>query len=299
MTDIDINTVLQDISGREWVIQKLLGSGGFGKIYEVLPLENYRTCNTVAKIENLENITIVMETLVYDSIYDTNRIKDWIRLQGIDHLGLPKYYGCGCFKYYNNYYRFILLEKLRINTYRLFSKIIRISSKKELIKSITTDVLITLEYIHSYGISHGDIKPENIMLDINNRAYLIDYGIASHFMIHGKHIEYCKDQKGLRKGTVYYASLDTHNGAKVTRRGDLESLGYCMLTWTGYKLSWKRINKVSLIHASKCDFIKRLHEGKLKYNKNFKFIYLFIKEVTKLSYEERPDYKALIKVLDN
>ncbi|QRI43016.1 ankyrin repeat protein [Cheloniid poxvirus 1] len=295
--EISNNTVLQDITGKEWVIEKLLGFGGFGKVYEVSSRSDHCINNSlVAKIENLENETIVMETLVYNSMYEIDKINNWMRIHNIDHLGIPKYYGCGYFKYCRVYYRFILLEKLYLSTNKIFSRIL--CYRKELIKSITTDVLITLEYIHSYGISHGDIKPENIMLDINKRAYLIDYGIASHFMIHGKHIEYRKYQKGLRKGTVYYASLDTHNGAKVTRRGDLESLGYCMLTWMGHKLSWKRINNVSLIHASKCDFIKRLHEGKLKYNKKFKFIYLFIKEVTKLSYEERPDYKALIKVLD-
>ncbi|ARF02834.1 SWPV1-275 [Shearwaterpox virus] len=294
---LDNNTVLQDISGRKWTIKKLLGAGGFGKVYKVLPVESYYNINyAIAKIENLENITIVMETLVYDSIYDVDKINNWMELHNINHLGIPEYYGCGCLKYCNNYYRFILLEKLNINTSKLFSRRIKISRIK-LIKSITIDILTALKYIHSYGISHGDIKPENIMLDINNKAYLIDYGISYHFMIKDKHVKYLKEQKGLRKGTVYYASLDSHNGATVTRRGDLESLGYCMVKWMNRKLSWENINRSNLVHAYKCDFIKRLHEGKLSYNKKSKFIYLFINTVTKLSYDERPDYEALIKII--
>ncbi|AAR83645.1 putative serine/threonine kinase [Canarypox virus] len=295
--EISNNTVLQDITGKEWVIEKLLGFGGFGKVYEVSSRSDHCINNSlVAKIENLENETIVMETLVYNSMYEIDKINNWMRIHNIDHLGIPKYYGCGYFKYCRVYYRFILLEKLYLSTNKIFSRIL--CYNKKLIKSITVDVLTTLEYIHSYGISHGDIRPENIMVDTNNRGYIIDYGIASHFIIHGKHIEYSKNQKDLRRGTVYYAGLDSHNGAKVTRRGDLESLGYCMLKWAKRKLPWKGLHSSSLIHAAKCDFIKRLHEGKIKYSNSTRFIYLFIETVTKLSYEETPDYQALIKIFD-
>ncbi|UWX11470.1 CRPV-361 [Crowpox virus] len=228
--EISNNTVLQDITGKEWVIQKLLGFGEFGKVYEVSSRSDHYVNNSlVAKIENLEKETVVMETLVYDSMYDMDKINYWIRIHKIDHLGIPKYYRCGYFRYCKVYYRFILLEKLYLSTNKIFSKIL--SYNEKLIKSITVDVLTALEYIHSYVISHGDIRPENIMVDANNREYLIDYGIASRFITNGKHIKYIKNQKNLRRETVYYSALDSHNGAKVTRRRDLESLGYCILKW--------------------------------------------------------------------
>src|SRR6204780_1668056 len=53
----------------------------------------------------------------------------------------------------------------------------RISQERAI--RIATEVLDALEYIHANGIVHRDLKPENIMVDEDDRAKLIDFGIAS------------------------------------------------------------------------------------------------------------------------
>lgn len=44
--------------------------------------------------------------------------------------------------------------------------------------SITLDLINTIEYCHSQGWVHRDIKPDNIMLDDHNNPILLDFGLA-------------------------------------------------------------------------------------------------------------------------
>ena len=44
-----------------------------------------------------------------------------------------------------------------------------------------TQVGDALSYLHSNNILHLDVKPANILLDKDNRAILIDFGISKHY----------------------------------------------------------------------------------------------------------------------
>ena len=41
------------------------------------------------------------------------------------------------------------------------------------------DLLLAVMSVHSIGLVHGDIKPDNIMLGADETLYLIDYGSVS------------------------------------------------------------------------------------------------------------------------
>lgn len=71
-----------------------------------------------------------------------------------------------------------------------------------------------IKYVHSKGILHRDVKPDNFLIGTKKKAsrvYIIDFGLAKRYRTkQGQHIPY-RDNKNLT-GTARYASINTHLG---------------------------------------------------------------------------------------
>ena len=66
------------------------------------------------------------------------------------------------------------------------------------------DVFNALEILHKQGYIHNDIKTDNIMLDSDHNAVLVDLGFTSSFINSGNHISPSKVE--LFSGNLTYSS---------------------------------------------------------------------------------------------
>jgi serine/threonine protein kinase len=94
----------------------------------------------------------------------------------------------------------------------------------ERVARIGADVADALSHVHQHGIVHRDVKPGNVLLTLEGKALLADFGIARLVEDATRHT-----QTGLTIGTVAYLSPEQVRGEGVTTASDVYSLGLVLL----------------------------------------------------------------------
>ncbi|MEA3429771.1 MAG: protein kinase [Nanoarchaeota archaeon] len=100
---------------------------------------------------------------------------------------------------------------------------------KEQALDYALQIMSALEFAHSKGIVHADLKPANIMITDEGLVKIIDWG-ASGFK---ELLQEESDLQGALFGSPYYAAMEELRGEKIVEASDSYSLGlilYEMLT---------------------------------------------------------------------
>ncbi|MEC4991364.1 MAG: serine/threonine-protein kinase, partial [Oscillatoria sp. PMC 1068.18] len=148
-------------------VVKLLGQGAFGRTYQVEDTDYYNNPYVIKKfIAEVQGAQLDIAKKLFE--------QEAQRLYELKHPQIPKLRAY--FKQGNSLYlvqEFVEGEDL----YKEFLKYGRFNEKK--IRSLLTELLPVIEYIHDHNVLHRDIKPQNIMRDEQTKSLiLIDFGGA-------------------------------------------------------------------------------------------------------------------------
>ena len=118
---------------------------------------------------------------------------------------------------------------------------------------ILPQIAIAMDYIHSHGLVHRDIKPGNIMIGRKGEVKITDMGIARTIDATGITVS------GTILGTPEYMSPEQVRGEEVDSRSDIYSLGIVMFEMLSGGLPFKSKNVLILAHKHVNGKIPKLH----------------------------------------
>ena len=119
----------------------------------------------------------------------------------------------------------------------------------ELMKEVVSAII----YAHEKNVLHLDLKPANIMIDLNGKVKILDFGI-SH--------EGASVAKGNVMGSPLYMSPEQTEGKDIDNRSDIYSLGITFFQMLTGKTPLKG-------NSSREELFQKIREGKLPKAKEF------------------------------
>ena len=273
---------------------QLIGKGGYSSVY---------VCKKKGADSN-KNYAIKILEEIRNPAKNHLLIEYKILKHLIGGIGIPKVYSYGV----DNDSIYLVQQLLGNNLTQEMKKNKNKFSKKTFI-NIALQMISRIEFIHAFGFIHCDIKPDNFVLDLSSQddnkskdkdneknnpvVYLIDYGLAEPYInLKTKKHKQLKEKQGL-KGTIEFCSINSHMGLSLSRRDDLESLAYCLiflylgrLPWSSRGSSGKSRENVLNAKIEFCSIGKGLNIIHKNFGKMLDY-------VTKLQFEEKPNYKYL------
>mmetsp|Transcript_13783 Transcript_13783/g.23502 ORF Transcript_13783/g.23502 Transcript_13783/m.23502 type:complete len:499 (+) Transcript_13783:141-1637(+) len=262
-----------------------LGSGHFGDVYQG---QHVTTGKKVAvKLEHRSG---------------SIARREWEVMRAMDGDGVPAVYYTGM---HGRYY-VMVMDLLGPTLQRILEQKSNRHLPWDMVSIIGMKCVELLRKLHKRGYVHGDVKPENFLCAHREEGqaspkdglYMVDLGLASKWkdpstpnghIMYGQRIDHFS-------GTVRYASVNAHLGRWLSRRDDLESLGYMLLylfngslPWQGYCGDDKNMQVCETKGRLTVDIMCRGAPECLQY---------YIAYIRQLKFEETPDYEYLLLILD-
>ena len=195
----------QTFEGR-YTIVNVIGTGGMSTVYGAYDQVSGRSVAIKMMNKKLENNARQIKLFVNEST----------ALSLLSHPNIVQVYNTVI----TNSTKYIIMEYVEGITLKKHIDHRGALPEREVIY-YASQILSALDYIHSKGIVHCDIKPQNIILLQNGNIKVADFGIACLDAM----LDRSKEKSEVALGTVYYVSPEQAQGKAPQAESDLYSLG--------------------------------------------------------------------------
>ncbi|KAI9159197.1 Palmitoylated plasma membrane-bound casein kinase [Blastocladiella emersonii ATCC 22665] len=274
-----------NIVGVHYKVGRKIGEGSFGVIYEGTNLLN----NT--------HVAIKFESRKSEAPQLRDEFRTYKILAGCEGIPLSYYFG------QEGLHNILVIDLLGPSLEDVFD----MCGRKFSIKTtclLAKAMIARIWTVHEKSLIYRDIKPDNFLIGRpgarnQSTVFMVDFGMAKHYRDPKtkQHIPY-RERKSL-SGTARYMSINTHLGREQSRRDDLEALGHVFfyflrgsLPWQGLKAQTNKQKYEKIGEKKQMTPVSELAE---RCPAEFAD---YLTYARRLGFEEEPDYRYLIGLMD-
>jgi serine/threonine protein kinase len=202
----------------------LIGTGAFAKVYRV-EWNRMPDKQLVIKIINHSRIGVVWkEKCLNDEMEIMRKLSE--------HPNIVKSHKC----VKTRKFAYIVMDFAPNGSIGDYLKKMGRPLKESKVKPWFADILSAVTFAHSKGVAHRDLKPDNFLLNNENKALLSDFGFACFTQDRDK----TRIMKGTYCGSAQYMAPELHSlvegHAYDAMKADVYSLGVCLFEMINFFL---------------------------------------------------------------
>ncbi len=204
--------------GARYRILRILGEGGMGAVYQARDQE----------LDRIIALKVIRPELAGNPAILQRFKQELILARNVTHRNVVRIFDLG----EADGIKFITMEYVDGEDLRALLKREGKLSPKDAVH-IIEQVCRALDAAHAEGVIHRDLKPQNIMRDLQGRIVVMDFGLARSLDTSGM------TQTGALVGTLEYMSPEQALGMELDQRSDLFTVGLILFELLSGKMPYK------------------------------------------------------------
>lgn len=272
---------ISKLPSKKWLQGARIGAGSFGIVYLGMdPFTGELMAVKQVKIPNEASMNNELQKAMIEALE-----REMTLLKELNHENIVRYLGSSTDDQFLN----IFLEYVpggsvqsMLNLYGPF--------EEPLIRNFIRQVLIGLNYLHSEGIIHRDIKGANILIDIKGTVKISDFGISKK--VGSSNVDDTEEENNQQKrggrraslqGSVYWMAPEVVKQTAYTKKADIWSVGCLIVEMFTGNHPFPNFSQMQAIFKIGTHILPQIPEWCTLEAKDF------LQKTFEVEYENRPD----------